>query len=85
MKIDELIERLNLLKDKVGGDKEIVFVNCEGENDVFTPDYPVIGDFHDCDNTEYKCAIMISMIGDEFTNRDIPHYKWNPKEDKIGD
>jgi len=83
MKIDELINKLTLLKNKVGGDKEIVGVCVDGESDIYSFDYPIAGDFEDCDGNEYNAAFMISMSGDEFTRKGIPHYKWKCYEDEV--
>lgn len=84
MTVDELIGALGAVKEKVGGDKDVVFVGVGfGENDYLEPSYPVVGDFQDQDGNEFKCAIVCGSGGSEFTMNGTPHYKWNPSQNRV--
>lgn len=84
MNVDELIGALGAVKEKVGGDKDIVFVGIGfGENDYLEPSYPIVGDFCDQDGGEFNCAIVCGGGGSEFTERGTPHYKWAPNGNRV--
>lgn len=80
MSIDEMISQLQMMKEKVGGEAKVVVVRINyGENDYIIPDFGVVGDFEDQDGYEYKAALVGEIGGEEFTEKGIPHYKWEPK------
>ena len=84
MTVDQMIAALKAIKDKVGGDERIpiVLVGC-GENDYIEASYPVVGDFCDQYGETFKCALVGDCGGEEFTRKDVPHYRWEPEEDKM--
>lgn len=80
MTIDEMISHLQLMKEKVGGEAEVAVVRINyGENDYIVPKFGVVGDFEDQDGYEYRAAFVGEIGGEEFTEKEIPHYKWKPK------
>ena len=84
MTIDKMIAALNVLKERVGGDARIPTVLAgRGENDYIEAIYPVVGNFRDQDGETFKCAFVGHCGGEEFTRRDVPHYRWKPEEDML--
>ena len=83
MTIDKGIEYLQKAKELVGGNEEFVVMSTWGENDYIKPEYMVSGDLEDQDGNKYKVAFIGNNGGEELTVKDIPHYKWNPRKNKI--
>jgi hypothetical protein len=79
MTIDEMINQLTKLKEKIGGEHQVPCVIIDwGENDYVIPEYATIGNFVDQDGETYKCALVGHYGGEEFTEDGIEHYKWKP-------
>lgn len=78
MTIDKMIEVLTKMKEKVGGDEEVVVMATFGENDYFEPDYGVVEDMKDQDGYKFKCAFIAEAGGSELSKVGVPHYKWQP-------
>lgn len=83
MTIEKMIDELKKLKDLVGANEEVPVVATFGENDFIVPEYAVAGDFTYQDGEHYKCALIGSVGGEEFTEVGTPHYKWKPRENAI--
>jgi hypothetical protein len=81
MTIDEMINTLQLIKEKLGtGEETIPIVTLNyGENDYFIPSFGTIGDFVDQDKNTFKCAFISKKGGEEFTERGTYHWKWTPQ------
>ena len=79
MTIDEMINELQKMKAKIGGNHQVPVVSMLGENDYVIPDFGTIGDFVDQDGYEFKCALVGETGGEEFTSEDVGHWKWKPK------
>ena len=79
MTIDEMINELQKMKAKIGGNHQVPVVNMMNENDYVIPDFGTIGDFVDQDGYEFKCALVGETGGEEFTSEDVGHWKWKPK------
>ena len=83
MTIDKMIQELEKMRAKIGGEHEVPVVRINyGENDYIIPDFGTIGDFVDQDGYEFKCALVGEMGGEEFTSEDVGHWKWKPKKIK---
>lgn len=83
MTIDKMIDELEAIRCEIGGNHEVAVVGVGfGENDYLIPEYVICGDFVDQDKNEYGCAFIANAGGEEFTEKGIPHYKWNPKKFK---
>jgi len=84
MTIGEVIAQLTAAAEQVGEDADVAVVRVDcGENDYIVPSYVVAGDFEDQDGNTFKCAIVGEDGGEEFTKCGVPHYKWQPKKDKV--
>lgn len=84
MTIDNMIETLQRLKERVGGEEEVPVVRINyGENDYIMPDFAVSGNFIDQDGNTFRCALVGKYGGEEFTKEGAAHYKWAAEKDKV--
>ena len=74
-----MINELQKMKAKIGGDHQVPVVGTMGENDYIIPDFGTVGEFTDQDGNEFKCALVGDTGGEEFTEVDVDHWNWNPE------
>ena len=82
MTIDEMIDELQKMKAKIGGEHQVPVVGLMGENDYIVPDFGTVGKFTDQDGNEFKCALVGNTGGEEFTSVKSYHWNWKPKRVK---
>ena len=74
-----MINELQKMKAKIGGDHQVPVVNMMNENDYVIPDFGTVGKFVDQDGNEFNCALVGDQDGREFTKYNVGHWKWKPK------
>ena len=88
MTVDELSDKLNLLKQQGLGNEQIFVLLNWSENEAGKVEFVMKGDFTGQDGYDefyepMHIALYAKPVEQEFTQKGTTFYKWNPEDNKI--
>lgn len=88
MTINELSEKLNQLKDQGLGNEQVFVLLNWAENEAGKVEFVIKGDFTGQDGYDevyepMHIALFAKPVEEEFTQKGIVYYMWNPEDNKI--